>query len=313
MSEFDRKLPANALPALERLTKAETDWWPDLLASWAPSGIVGPLRLAVRNGYMNFYAGGQSVAKVAFRRGGARPTLSIHHKYVIEPKQTGQLYIKLDTGEGCDSAGHPCGWGGPAMLERWICRSGTHRGFEKPLVEAIVAASPKIIDLEMGLPAYGDRKSALRMDAVALERAGRTIRIVFWEVKRLSDGRLRSRSHRPEVLEQTRAYQAYLQDRRRRERVIEAYRNNCRILVDLHKMAHNVAPLGDLDPLVSEAAQTDTLLDVEETPRLLIFDEGAKRDEDAWQEHLAVLRNQMSVAVVGPNLSGLPPIEVLPR
>ena len=36
----------------------------DLLAEWAPSGTPGSLRLAVRNGYLNFYHLGQSVSKV---------------------------------------------------------------------------------------------------------------------------------------------------------------------------------------------------------------------------------------------------------
>ena len=55
------------------------------------------------------------------------------------------------------------------MLRSWIANSVKHRGPEKCAVEKAVAEMPTVIDLEMGLPAYGDQKTALRMDMVALE------------------------------------------------------------------------------------------------------------------------------------------------
>ncbi len=58
------------------------------------------LRLAIRNGYLNFYRRGQSVAKVGFDRAGNLQA-KIHNKYVCGAEGSGQSHITLT------SAGYP--------------------------------------------------------------------------------------------------------------------------------------------------------------------------------------------------------------
>lgn len=310
MALFNRELSSEALDELKRSTKEGNDWWPDLLAHWAPSGSSGDLRLAIRNGYMNFYSNGQSIAKITFGPNGA-PTLSIHHKYVIEPKPQGQKQLKLQSRQGLDTSGELTAWGGRAMLRRWIRNSKDHRGFEKPQIEALVASSPKVIDLEMGLPAFGDRKTALRMDIVALERREREIRIVFWEAKMIGDGRLRSKGPEPEVFKQIDAYKGYLATEGHKERVVKAYRRNCQLLQHMAREVSNDRP--DLDPIIIEAAGDGSNLVVDENPRLIIFDTVKKRDENAWQEHLKVLRDRVSVAITRASPAPMKAIECINR
>jgi hypothetical protein len=59
-----------------------------LLSLWRPDGTPSGefgLRLAIRDGKMNFYRRGQSVGRVSLD-GHRRPVLSVHAKYVL-PKE----------------------------------------------------------------------------------------------------------------------------------------------------------------------------------------------------------------------------------
>jgi hypothetical protein len=155
-------------------------------------------------------------------------------------------------------------------LHEWIERAAQHVGEEKRCVDELVASNPSIIDLEMGLPAAGERKTAQRMDCVALERGPDAIHIVFWEAKMIDDGRLRSRSI-PEVVNQVQIYRDYLTDPDQALNVEVAYRNVCRLLSELRAMAASVGRELSLDPLIFEAAQKETQLKVDPEPRLVIF------------------------------------------
>ncbi len=76
---------------------------------------------------------------------------------------------------------------GSSTLHKWIERADEKKGREKTCVDELIACNSSIIDIEMGLPASGDRKTAQRMDCVALEREGDRIHIVFWEAKMIDD------------------------------------------------------------------------------------------------------------------------------
>ncbi len=313
MSNFQRKLPEGSMEELATLVSNGRGWWPDLLAKWAPSGSPGELRLAIRNRYLNFYSKGQSVAKVSFGRGGKSPTMSTHEKYVKGGSDGGQRYFKLQGNEGRDPDGQLVRWGGAKMLRTWISNSGKHTGPEKRCIDALVQASPKVIDLEMGLPAFDDRKkSALRLDIVALEGVPGDIRLVFWEAKMIGDGRLRSRNYTPRVLsEQIDPYRRYLDDSKRRQQVEDAYRECCKIIYEFHSMAGRVGMTRPLDPLIVEAGKPGSRLAIQDTPRLVIFDDGKKRDENAWSKHLEVLCRKVPVVVVEQR-TVRDPLEALP-
>src|SRR5688572_21749886 len=100
MTIFGRNFP------VERLSGAvleQNGWFCDLLRHWQPAGdTVGKdwhapeedptqLRLAIRDGYLNFYRAGQSVARVGFD-GGKKLQAKIHKKYVYGDKCNEQGY-----------------------------------------------------------------------------------------------------------------------------------------------------------------------------------------------------------------------------
>lgn len=299
MPQFDRRLSDRALQALAKMSADNVgNWWRDLIALWAPSGHHGELRLAIRNGYMNFYSCGQSIARIEFGRDGM-PKLHINRKYVTGTPSGGQNYVRLLAHQGCDRTGEVCAWGGPPMVRAWIGNSVKHRGPEKCAVETAVAEMPTVIDLEMGLPAGDGRKAPLRMDMVALERTAGGIQIVFWEAKMIGDGRLRSRTT-PEVFKQVEAYERFLALDANRERVIEAYRRACKLLCHLNASARRAADTPAIDNLVHDAARDDSPLEIASKPRLLIFDDGARRDEEVWQQHLERLRYRVPATIIPP-------------
>jgi hypothetical protein len=279
----------------------ENVWLCDLLRHWHPSGdAIGKrpeqvserhLRLAIRNGYLNFYRAGQSVAKVTFDRR-RKPQAEIHNKYVYDDG-TGQDYVKL-TSEGYRKrASEPwLPYEGPALLREWISRTYKYgRGDEKPFVDLIVSRNPNVIDLEMGLPAYSEVRTAPRMDLVGLEPAGDQWRVVFWEAKLVGDRRARCREGLPRVItHQLKHYTDWLDDSNHVELVARAYQSTCRLLVELHSIARQLRP--DVEELGSGIREVATpgaplpLIDVK--PRLLI-DAYTRKDTSFTNKHLEKL------------------------
>ena len=171
--------------------------------------------------------------------------------------------------------------------------------------------SPKIVDLEMDLPAVDGRKKPLRLDVVSLEQAADGIRLVFWEGKMMGDGRLRSKVHKPRVFEQIDAYRSYLRDGARQHHIIEAYRRFCGIIRDLHEKASRVTSIPPLNPLIPTVAELDSHIAIEGTPRLLVIDHDRKRRHDAWQTYRDVLRRRVPVAIVKPGTPMSKPLKLI--
>ena len=204
MNQFGRMVSEDGLRALENaLNSSDGHWWRDLLSLWHPSGqSTGDhgLRLAIRNGYMNFYRRGQSIARVSFNRQG-EPVLSVHAKYIL-PKTDrsavkGQEYVTLTTTSLIRRDGHPeLPYEGLKTLKRWVQSvDDDYGGEEKRIVDELlgVPANDGVIDLEMGLPAWRAKGTASRMDLVSINRVGGQLTVFFGEVKRVTDGRLRCR------------------------------------------------------------------------------------------------------------------------
>jgi hypothetical protein len=267
---------------------AENPWLKDMLRDWRPAGdavlrdltqahklVSGAqpeedpkrLRLAIRNGYINLYRGGQSVARID--GSSERLQARIHNKYVHGEKGSGQTYVTLM------SAGLPtkrqAGFG--RELDGWVANANKHVGPEKRFVDMIVARNPNTIDLEMALPTYSKDRKSPRMDLVALEQAGNCWRIVFWEAKLVDDGRARCRGEdAPEVVDQLKKYTSWLRHANHRELVASAYQNTCRLLVEFRELAKRVNPaIEELGPgIVAAAAIEAPSLLVDDGPRLLI-------------------------------------------
>lgn len=287
MSTFRRGLSPDALHALAAMAEApSTNWWKDLLTLWSPSGTSAgsrPLRLAVRDGYLNLYLRGQSIAKVGFN-GRVGPFAEVHVKYAFADAKE-QTYARLSGLEvAANKVGRAARYAGLTTLLEWMGRAALWETPEKVQVERFTADNPRIIDLEMGLPAHAERATALRIDAVALEPTPMGAQIVFWEAKRATDGRIRSHSERPEVVDQIEAYRRYLSDAANKAAVTAAYRDTCRSLLAFASMAG--APcVESLDPLIRSVAEGSVGLTVDLTPRLVIFGTHAELGHPVWRAH----------------------------
>lgn len=294
---FRRQLSRNAAMREDVLAylRKGPDWWRDLLqAEYASKdGSKRKLLIAIRDGYMNAYADGQSVLLIEFSTTpcGVKPRCEIHHKYVDLPK-TKSGYVVFDGKQILEPGGVPVmSYGGRAMMDEWISRALEHKGVEKVGVAIIAAQHANIIDVEMGLPANEvsepeAKKVAPRMDIVALEEGQSGIRIVFYEAKHLSNGELRSKAWEPEVLQQLKKYETYVSDPSRREQIIAAYRETCALLCEIAQMRGVEA--GSLIQKV--AHNRDVTLDLDPKPRLIVFSDDEHRySVPHWKPHEQVL------------------------
>jgi hypothetical protein len=177
MSTFGREF------AIEKITGQvfeENPWLKDMLHDWRPAGDAvhrdmtkaytssgqtldedpGRLRLAIRNGHLNIYRGGQSVAKIDFGSKGCLQA-RIHSKYVHGETGSSHKYLTLTSAGLPDrETGALREYGGPAELHRWVANANKHVGKEKRFVDKIVARNRNTIDLEMALPAYSKERKA---------------------------------------------------------------------------------------------------------------------------------------------------------
>lgn len=290
---FARGLTPDAKARLaDMAASSSSNWWKDLLALWGPSGTgkaERPLRLAVRDNYLNFYLRGQSVARVAFDSQ-SRPYVDVHVKYAFAGAKE-QAYARLtDAGVIHPKADHSAPYAGATTLLEWMGRAAQWETAEKAEVERLVADNAGVIDLEMGLPAHGSQKTALRMDLIALEPNGKGSNVVFWEAKRITDGRLKATDGDAEVMSQINAYKAYLAQADHRRAVIEAYTETCTLLVGFveaaseDSKARGSKPLS-LHPELRRVAADHNRLDLDTTPRLVIFGTEEQLAARAWRVH----------------------------
>lgn len=199
------------------------------------------LRIAIRNGYLNLYVKGQSVAELRMFAGW--PRLKVHAKYMAcaangsdEARVLGQRYERV---LGEDIRDLDAG-----TVNDWIRTAETYAGDEKRFVDDVVAVTPGTIDLEMGLPAddVPDSKdrTAPRMDLVVAQGGD----IAFWEAKCAVNGELRARASYREtqdfgyvegshVIWQLRRYERWVGQPKRRAEVRAAYLEAARLLIEL--------------------------------------------------------------------------------
>ncbi|EYD74021.1 hypothetical protein Rumeso_04392 [Rubellimicrobium mesophilum DSM 19309] len=330
MSVFTRAFPksiAHPDGSLDDWLARQVDdnpWFSDLLARWEPAGGVRAdaephLRLAVRDGYLNFYRNGQSVAKVEFGpRVGLRA--EVHAKYVEGPDASlGRLYRRITSGQTAEAS---------VDIGAWIEEADGYSGDEKRFVEEVVAVSRDVIDLEMALPAIdlpadvapvgpdGKRhRVAPRIDLVALEPAGPGWRLALWEAKLVDDGRIRCEGDEkmPEVKKQIENYKLWLEHEGHEELVLDAYRATCRILVGLHgfvaaRINLAIGPLGEGIRAVAEGASllldkdVRLLIDArkEKTLKWESFeDNGHKAKLEGRGIHLQMVRDDKALRLVG--------------
>ena len=156
MSIFKRRISTAGLKALHAMANdAGENWWKDLLSLWRPSGQPcgkDGLRLAIRDGYLNFYFHGQSIAKVCFGHGGV-PRIETHVKYVAEGQPV-QDHAKLVGNQiSLPHSDTVLPYNGVRTMHEWIDRASQYTHNEKLFVDEIVTGNESVIDVEMALPA----------------------------------------------------------------------------------------------------------------------------------------------------------------
>lgn len=304
MTKFGRKFDERGLRLLENVIQSQDGhWWKDLLTLWHPSGQPSEdygLRLAIRNGYMNFYRRGQSIGRISLNRGG-QPILSVHAKYVLPEADRGsvegQEYVTLTTTSLVRRTGYPAlPYDGIETMRGWVrVVDEDYRGDEKSFVDELlgVPANDGVIDLEMGLPAWREKSSATRMDLVSVDWVDGQPVVFFGEVKLVTDSRLRSREplkqdEMPEVLRQLSDYRKYLAEPGHAKSIGEQYSNAARLMKQIRTMADAIGPVRPLGKAILDAA--DEVPAVSELARLIVANmDDAKVNQDAWAKHRAKL------------------------
>jgi hypothetical protein len=96
VAKFERWLPEALIASLGDLGKQSSqNWWKDVLAN-------KDLHIAIRGGYLNVYAKGQSVFKVGDGSSSGlgkdgKPHIELHYKYLLKPKlPSSKDYVGFD-------------------------------------------------------------------------------------------------------------------------------------------------------------------------------------------------------------------------
>lgn len=265
---FDRKLNPDLLA--DEVLQA-TPLLRHLLQLWAPAGTDSQkgkgLRLAIRDTYVNFYAQGQSLARVKFLQLEDKITFEVHKKYCGKTEHLKE-YVSVDL------------WTLAETLESWRQTALEHQSkkSEKVFVDELVAANDTAIDMEMAFPGSlnkDGKKAAPRADLVLLEPCAGGHRIVFWEAKLSTNPEARAKGEaEPEVVGQLQKYRDWFSDARQAE-VIAAYRNACKLFVQFHRLAKASAPLA---PAITAVAAGEGGLWVDPIVRLVIDDRGLDKN-----------------------------------
>ena len=231
LADWDDKNPGNTVRVL-------FDMW--ALPGQKTSSKV-PLRLAIRDGRVNFYVKGQLVGKLSCGPDG--PRLSVQNAYVtgqaqrIGRKGTLQAYAEYTANDLADPAT-------ASLLAGWIKTAATYAWAVKRFADDLIAANPGVIDLEMGEPAGdlpGIEQYVMRMDVVNAQLAdGISASIAFWEVKCANTTDLRPIDGiAPEVLDQFDRCVHWMSESGRIAQVAQAYKNTAKTLIEFYNLFRN--------------------------------------------------------------------------
>jgi hypothetical protein len=299
MSYFKRGLSKELIKVLDDLAaEPGKNWWKEVLDS-------KKLLLAVRGGYLNAYAQGQSIFKIGAENGtgldaAGNPVISIHYKYLLEPDCPEKEYIRF-TGKSfeIDPLTVICTKYKPDWtLPRLITAASRYASEEKKGVHVIARRNPTVVDLEIAFTQTGEAEEdakALRIDLAALHRDGAgKAKLVFYEAKRADDKRLRAEPEREaEVVKQMERYDKFLHDHA--ADLEKAYQDVCATLVKLCSRGSRALP----DLIKEVGAEPSRKLSVDPVARLLVFgfDEDQKKG-DIFRRHIEALQNRLKRPVV---------------
>jgi hypothetical protein len=302
MSYFKRGLSKELTEALGKLaSETGENWWKEVLDS-------KQLLLAIRGGYLNAYAQGQSVFKIGPGLDiGCKPAVLVHYKYLLEPSRPpGKEYIRFD-GESFQVDPHEviCTDFKPGRtLPRLIAAASRYASDEKNGVHVIARKNPTVVDLEIAFTQTGEagEDERDRIDLAALHPHGDDkAKVVFYEAKRADDPRLHAGPNgEPEVVKQMKGYDKFLCAPA--NHLAQAYKDVCATLVRLCSRSSR-SP----DKIIEEVGgdPPTRTLSVDPVVRLLVFgfDEDQKKG-NIFMGHIEALKDRLAGRLVAKGNAG---------
>lgn len=304
MASFNRDVSPLFISALQ-----DQPWWPDIVAD--PN-----LFIAIRDGYINIYYQGCSLARIRDSQGG--PKVEVHYKYLVPPELQSSYVTLVPSADASltpliENLTRDLG-----KIERIKRASRPYAGLEKTGVHKIIMNNPNVIDVEVALAldatdeqpeestfeeatfseddgittqSVGKRSSAKRIDLAALCENEGEVELVMYEAKLYSDSRIKAQGNaKPTVIhEQIEPY----------ARLLEMYKP------DLERSYRRVTQ--NLVKLRGEKAFARVMADVAEgrpftintEPRLIVFGFDADQRDHRWGKlHLTKLREQLTDRVL---------------
>lgn len=249
---------------------------------WRAIATDPDLFIAIRDGYLNVYKGGNSLLKLTLD--GDRLAGETHYKYLLRPDSR-TPYVPVDNGlvKLPDAAAlfHADLSDIPALKRA----AAAYVGDEKAGVHRIVLSNPNVVDVEVafGLAGNGEEgPSTRRIDFAALHPTADGAEIVFYEAKAFANKELRAAGDTPPpVIGQIEGYRKLLAEHA--DALARSYRAVCGNLVALNGVRDRYAASLDL---LRRLAGNDTKLHVSEAVSLVVFGfDSDQRDGTVWKGH----------------------------
>ncbi len=273
----------------------------------------------MRRESLNVYYRGASLFRVGFRQG--QPVPETHVKYLVRQQQTLATLDKAGSFVLDPAAALWKAYAGPQTLTEMIGAATTLVGPEKAGLHPLIQVSPNVVDVEIALAGEPEGGTAAdtdevavaasepasapagmkplpprqdRIDAASLETRGHPGEawLVFHEAKHFSNPALRAAPKKqPAVVGQLNRYQGSLH--KNWKSLTSSYPHVCRALLRLDALRRRVRadhpawtdrPQPALDPVIREVAEGTRKLNLELTPRLVVFGFDADQRDGAWAD-----------------------------
>jgi hypothetical protein len=267
---------------------ALTEW-----AHWEEIVKDGDLFVGIRNGRVNIYFQGCSLFRISFKE---KLLFETHYKYLVRidlPKP----YVAWD-----DDRPSVKNLEGNIFINRFDIgslkrASQKYAEPEKAGLHRILRANANVVDVEVALSHESDsqdddneplshhKRVTDRIDFAAIQtRDGRPC-VVFFEAKRFDNGELRSKTHKPPVIEQTERYKDFIENHLQDFKT--SYGNVCKNLVELG--------LHHSRPWLFEVVRNPEQLEVSSDVRLVVYDfDQDQREGNIWKKHEGILRDHFT-------------------
>jgi hypothetical protein len=298
VAKFERGLPEALIASLGDLGKQSSqNWWKDVLAN-------KDLHIAIRGGYLNVYAKGQSVFKVGDGSSSGlgkdgKPHIELHYKYLLKPKlPSSKDYVRFD-GHSFFMDGQPLlpasivqtSFVPSETVKQLVASAETYSGEEKRGVHEIAKRNSSVIDLEIAFTKTGEdgKRSSPRIDLGALQVVGEgDACLTFYEAKLASDVRLRDGSKGIEVVRQMKSYDEFVETNEKD--ICRAYFNVCRTFKELKEAGSPV----QITQVIDDVAMSRKRLVVDPKVKLLIFgyDSDHTHRESSFNKRVRLLENE---------------------